>query len=580
MLDPLDVITFCLQASRGAYALLLGSGLSTSAGIPTGWEIVQDLLRRLAAARHEDCGSNPEDWFTRTFGHPPTYSSLLAELAPSKAERQALLRGYFEPTAEDRECGRKVPTAAHREIASLVSADHFRVILTTNFDRLIEQSLESEGLAPVVVSAPDAIPGLLLHQLPVLVVKLHGDYLDTRLKNTPEELASYDFRLRKLLARVFDEYGLLVAGWSARWDTALRHALARAGLQRLSVFWLARGPMGSEAQQLIALKKARLVQISSADSFFHQLSQKLHALDEYDQPHPISKAISVQMLKKYLLEPRFRIAREDLVRETSERAYRAISEADLPLSTTPTTGAALLDRMRRYELLVDTIQAMMIVGCYWTDREDGDLWVRVVERFANPAETQDSTYFLTWYNLRRYPALVLLYSGGIAATAADRLPHLRALLEEPRVHPRGEAERPLLASVEPWRVIDPPQLEQGLRRRSLAPASEHLFSTLRTACREILPSEERYEASFDRFELILALAAVRALPESEWLPLGRFARLLRFDKSFDQLLDHVLRKSGHEPSVISLFFGGDKQSYQTAIERLRYNVQVLLRQSW
>jgi hypothetical protein len=58
-------------------------------------------------------------------------------------------------------------------------------------------------------------------------VKLNGDYLDTRIKNTPEELSGYHPSIDRLLDRVLDEYGLIVCGWSADWDTALRRAFER-----------------------------------------------------------------------------------------------------------------------------------------------------------------------------------------------------------------------------------------------------------------------------------------------------------------------------------------------------------------
>jgi hypothetical protein len=43
-----------LPASPGAYAMLLGSGTSTAAQIPTGWGIVVDLIGKVAALEGED----------------------------------------------------------------------------------------------------------------------------------------------------------------------------------------------------------------------------------------------------------------------------------------------------------------------------------------------------------------------------------------------------------------------------------------------------------------------------------------------------------------------------------------------
>jgi hypothetical protein len=48
LMDPLTQLVFAISSSPGVYALLLGSGVSSGAGIPTGWAIVEDLARRLA----------------------------------------------------------------------------------------------------------------------------------------------------------------------------------------------------------------------------------------------------------------------------------------------------------------------------------------------------------------------------------------------------------------------------------------------------------------------------------------------------------------------------------------------------
>jgi len=141
------------------YALLLGSGLSRSAGIPTGWEVVIDLIRKLASLMKADCEPRPEEWYVKTFGEQPDYARLLDEIAKSPAERQQLLRGYFEPTEEEREQGMKIPTRAHRAIAELAKREYVKLIITTNFDRLLETALGEIGVSPTVISSTDHIRG-------------------------------------------------------------------------------------------------------------------------------------------------------------------------------------------------------------------------------------------------------------------------------------------------------------------------------------------------------------------------------------------------------------------------------------
>lgn len=81
MIDSLTSLAFSVQSSRGIYALLLGSGLSTAAGIPTGWDVTIDLIRKVAAATGEECGSNPDVWYKSKYGREANYSELLDDLA-------------------------------------------------------------------------------------------------------------------------------------------------------------------------------------------------------------------------------------------------------------------------------------------------------------------------------------------------------------------------------------------------------------------------------------------------------------------------------------------------------------------
>jgi len=110
------------------------------------------------------------------------------------------------------------------------------VIVTTNFDRLIERALESEGISPTVISTSDSARGALpFAHARCTVIKVHGDYRDTRIKNTATELENYEPEMDALLDRILDEYGLIVCGWSAKWDKALCRAVLRCPNRRLLI---------------------------------------------------------------------------------------------------------------------------------------------------------------------------------------------------------------------------------------------------------------------------------------------------------------------------------------------------------
>ncbi len=91
---------------------------------------------------------------------------------------------------------------------------------------------------------------------PCTIVKLHGDYLDTRILNTAAELDYYDEAIDHLLDQILDEYGLIVCGWAADWDSSLRAAIERAPNRRFSTYWVYPSKLTDTAQRLIAHRGA------------------------------------------------------------------------------------------------------------------------------------------------------------------------------------------------------------------------------------------------------------------------------------------------------------------------------------
>ncbi len=84
-------VAFSVFENRGVYALLLGSGLSRTAEIPTGWEITVDLVRQVAEMRGEGGQADYVKWYRETTSEEPTYSSVVGELGLSAGEGRAVL---------------------------------------------------------------------------------------------------------------------------------------------------------------------------------------------------------------------------------------------------------------------------------------------------------------------------------------------------------------------------------------------------------------------------------------------------------------------------------------------------------
>ena len=508
-ISPELSLAFGVSSSPGVYALLLGSGISRSAGIPTGWEVVLDLVRKLAAAEGADPEPDPAGWYESTFGEAPQYSVLLERLGPRAAERQSLLRAYFEPTDEERAEGIKTPTEAHRAIAGLVAGGWVRVLVTTNFDRLLEAALESAGVTPIVIATADQAAGAppLTHSR-CTVIKLHGDYLDTRIKNSDDELASYEPSLDALLDQVFDEYGLIVCGWSGEYDTALRAAIERCQSRRYTTYWCVRGEKNSFTEGLVAHRAAQEVAIDGADSFFTELLERVTTIHESGQRHPLDTQVAVETLKRYLPEERQRIRLRELVRDATEELVAHLDPETFPPNA-DFSNEAVIGRTQRLEALSERSLALTANGCYWGETEQDDVWVATVRRLAEFDAPQSGN--VVWKNLFRYPALLHLYAAGVAAVATGRYDLLASVLLEPTRPEYGNEPRAIVQSVFPHTVVPegPAHVlfphENAPRQNYKAPLSQYLHCLLRPVFADLIPDEHEYTEAFDRFEYLASL---------------------------------------------------------------------------
>lgn len=432
MLDPLVSLAFTLRANPGVYAVLLGSGVSRSAGIPTGWEVVLDLVRRVGAAQGDRTIEQPDKWYAEKFGKEPGYSDLLDALCRTQVERQQLLKSYFEPTAEEREQGLKLPTPAHHAVAELMEAGLVRVVITTNFDRLLERALDQRGIVPTVIGSPDQAMGMipLAHQKHC-IIKVHGDYLDTRILNTEDELASYAPAMAGLVDRVFDEFGLITCGWSATWDTALRASMVRSPNRRYSCYWTTVGQPTEEAQAVVTDRRATVVNIKSADNFFDALLARVRGLEEFDRPHPLSVQAAVGAAKRYLADDSHRIRLHDLYQDALSEAQTVWTGSAFATQGGPAPDtASVAARIKAYDAASATVVALNVAIARWSRGEQDGLLANAIGAIGRD-DLNSGSGFTAWLKIRAYPAMLMLYAAGMAAVLANRPTLLSRLLTAP-----------------------------------------------------------------------------------------------------------------------------------------------------
>lgn len=421
-----------IHAQPGVYAVLLGSGVSRSAGISTGWEIVQHLVQKAAAADNPDdaesqdlAASDPEAWWAEHGEGDLGYSSLLAAIAPSSAARQGLLAEYFDATEEDRAAGLKVPTAAHNAIAELVKAGSIKVIVTTNFDRLMEQALEAVGVAPQLIARAEAVPASTpLAHADATVIKLHGDWKDLEFRNTTDELDNYPQQWIDLLRQVFNEYGLLITGWSADWDRALVRVL-EATPRRYPLYWDSRSSKSNTAKNLLIQHGGHTIEAESADELFTSLSASVDALTRLAQP-TLTTAMAIARLKRALPNPLLRIEVQDLLREHARLIVPAI--AGIPERTN--TVKALDDSLDQLLDASKPLLSLLVQIVRYDDGAHTKLLTGVLQQLMEAR--RKVMLWSPFDNLQHFPALLALRAMSIEAVRANRDDVLVELLVRPR----------------------------------------------------------------------------------------------------------------------------------------------------
>lgn len=584
--DAAIQLAFSVFENRGVFALLLGSGISRAAQIPTGWEITLDLVRRVALAQGESEQPDWAAWYREKTAQEPNYSILLKELASSQEERRAIVHRYIEPNEEDRREGRKLPTAAHHAIAELIESGYIRVIVTTNFDRLMENALRERGIEPTVVTSVDALRGAEpLTHTSCYILKLHGDYKDARILNTDEELNGYASEYDGLLDRIFDEHGLVVCGWSGEWDHALRAAFLRAPNRRYSVFWAACGQLGDGAQELVHHRAARVVTIPDADGFFKNLVQRVTILEETHQQNPRNVDMLIGSAKRQLARPEFRIQLDELFSDETERVEETLDNAAFNPNMEVTALQFSL-RARKYEASVEALACMLGVLGRWGSDIHSNMALDVITALVQNAAKQSSG-LVVYLNLRRYPAVLAFTAYCLGLTRATRWQALHQAFNSPIDIGGGTRCRMVDALFQDVASADNLwQTFEGLQQAE-APVSNHLYEIFRAWSKRFAGLDPDFEATYACFEVLGGLAhlesnandriqqALALIPNRQqnfvWFPLARVAwdssrreRLLdeiQASPLKDRLLEAGFAKS--DPEFLRLFI----QNFKTLTGR-------------
>ena len=86
-IEKLTTLAFSMYSNKGAYALLLGSGISRSAQIPSGWEVEENLIQKLGTSQGVTENKDWHQWYKEKYQQPASYPCLLKEIVKTPTEQ-------------------------------------------------------------------------------------------------------------------------------------------------------------------------------------------------------------------------------------------------------------------------------------------------------------------------------------------------------------------------------------------------------------------------------------------------------------------------------------------------------------
>jgi hypothetical protein len=291
---PEFVRLFPLRAKNISW--LFGAGTSVSAGLPTAYNLIWDFKRRIYCSEQglslnrfsnlSDRGLRVQiqSYFDSSTDcplkdSPQEYSYYFERAFPSPTDRKEYLEALLS--------GMQL-SYGHKALGLLMKKGLVNLVFTTNFDKAFENTASQvfgnmEDWYKTDLDTADN--GLQLFQsskMP-LIVKLHGDYLSDRLKNTEAELQTQDDKLRHILTTSSYTKGLGIMGYSGRDESvmeALRTSLKQDNSFPNGIFWFSRtgGSVMPAVAQFIEDARTKgveayIVEIETFDSAWGEITK-------------------------------------------------------------------------------------------------------------------------------------------------------------------------------------------------------------------------------------------------------------------------------------------------------------------
>jgi tetratricopeptide (TPR) repeat protein len=261
-------LVFCTEETGNTtrFCFVLGSGASKACGIPTGLELAARWAKEI-----------------REKFSPAYLTSIMADLQikedgldPAQSENYFNLyytRFYAQPS-EGPKCLEEVmqntePSCGFYTLARLLMEPRHNLVLTTNFDSMVEDSLSIYAKSGALVIPHESLAHYIdVTQKKPMVVKLHRSlFFDPKNTNDGMDKLINDWTLA--LNNIFSIYTPLVIGYNGGDKSLMKYMLDKANTLRHGLYWFKRtcDKLPPSVQELLNKCDGHLIEIDEPSAF-------------------------------------------------------------------------------------------------------------------------------------------------------------------------------------------------------------------------------------------------------------------------------------------------------------------------
>lgn len=238
-------------------SFLLGAGASVSSNIPSGGQMVWDFKRTLYCTAHnvrtsiygdlskKNVQKEIQSYFDGQEEYPELwsteeYSFYFEKCYPLRRDREY----YIQDKVRDVK-----PALGYLCMGELIINGKIDLVSTTNFDDLVQagiHAINSGFSIKTISSAVSNSVGFSLYDGFPNIIKLHGDYLIDKIKNTDTELQELEDKIAEIWKTAIRENGIIIVGYAGNDNSVMTvlEGLVEAGEIKKGIYWCK--PKGTE----------------------------------------------------------------------------------------------------------------------------------------------------------------------------------------------------------------------------------------------------------------------------------------------------------------------------------------------